>query len=166
MPSGEGAPSCGNGDVGDTRELKFRIEGEPPRLSCCCRSMSRGENPCGEGCPEKWNGSSFGEIEMDARGLNLPCRPAKDSGEATDGTVGLCVAEVPWKTPGKGKPCWPPLAVEPVGIGGEKGNGGYCIDALLFSVDRAGEIDGASAGSSSPKETPSALSLASCNSLT
>jgi hypothetical protein len=89
-----------------------------------------------------------------------------ERGEATEGTVGLWVADVPWNAPGKGNPCGPALVADEVGIGGEKGKGGYWFGVCLLKFEGAGEIDGGGAGSSSPKDTPSALSLASFNSLT
>jgi hypothetical protein len=59
------------------------------------------------------------------------------------------------------------LDADEVGNGGEKGNGGYCIDCIevwRLMLDAAGEIVGA--GSSSPEVTPNARSLASDSSLT
>lgn len=58
------------------------------------------------------------------------------------------------------------LEAEDVGIGGENGSDdGKCvIDACRLMVE-PGETDGGG-GSSFPKETPSALSLASCSSST
>ena len=56
------------------------------------------------------------------------------------------------------------LAAEEVGSGGEKGNGGYCIEVRRLTFDTAGEMVGAV--SSSPRETPRARSLASLSSPT
>lgn len=53
------------------------------------------------------------------------------------------------------------LEADEVGRGGEKGNGGYCTDGCRLRSVVTGEMDGGGAGSSSPNETPRALSLAS-----
>jgi hypothetical protein len=68
------------------------------------------------------------------------------------------------KGAGNGKPgiAWL-LDAEEVGIGGENGSGGYCAEGMR---DGCEDIEGAISGSSPPNETPRALSLASCNSLT
>ena len=58
------------------------------------------------------------------------------------------------------------LPAEEVGIGGEKGNGGYWLEFCRLGFVPTGEIEGGGAGSSSPNDTPSALSLASLSSLT
>lgn len=58
------------------------------------------------------------------------------------------------------------LAADDVGIGGENGNGGYCIDVLrlMFGFEIADV--GTGMGSSSPNDTPRARSLASESSRT
>lgn len=53
------------------------------------------------------------------------------------------------------------LEADDVGKGGENGRGGYCIEACLLIFDTAGDFVGGGGGSSSPKDTPSARSLAS-----
>lgn len=65
------------------------------------------------------------------------------------------------------------LEAEDVGIGGEKGRGGYCVIVARRlrpcgwgEVDEGGRGAGGGGGSSSASETPSALSLASVNSST
>lgn len=127
--------------------LRFASEGEPTR----CPSMMEGDHPCGEG------------IEIDARGLNLLNGP----GDAPAGIPGLWAAEVTNGTlNGKPGTAWL-LDAEDVGIGGENGRGGYCIDVCRL-IDVAGEIAGGGGrgGSSSPNETPRARSLASLSSST
>lgn len=72
--------------------------------------------------------------------------------------------------PGKGNCCNPWLEADDVGMGGEKGNGGYCVIVarlLRGACERLGEMDAAEGGgSSSASDTPRALSLASVNSST
>lgn len=72
--------------------------------------------------------------------------------------------------PGKGNCCNPWLEADDVGIGGEKGNGGYCMIVarlLRGACEGFGEMDAAEGGgSSSASDTPRALSLASVNSST
>ena len=101
---------------------------------------------------------------MDCRVLNLPWTP-KGTGEAPAGKPGLWVDAAPgMKGAGNGKPgiAWL-LDAEEVGIGGENGSGGYWAEGMRDGCD---DIEGAASGSSPPNETPRALSLASCNSLT
>lgn len=65
-------------------------------------------------------------MEIDARGLNLPCMPLKDAGEGIEPIAGLW-ADEPWperKGGGKANAC-PLLPVEVAGKGGENGNWGY-----------------------------------------
>jgi hypothetical protein len=54
------------------------------------------------------------------------------------------------------------LAAEEVGTGGEKGNGGYCIEVRRLILDTTGEIVGAASPSASaPKRALSFASLSS-----
>lgn len=88
-----------------------------------------------------------------------------DAGEAIEPGFELWLVEIPGMIVGeKGLPLcdkWL-LAADAEGIGGENGNGGYCIEACRLIFDTAGDTT----GSSSPKETPKARSLASASSLT
>jgi len=105
--------------------------------------------------------------ETDALGLYFPWICACiEAGDATEPGFELWLVDNP--APGsrageKGFGCcviWL-LAAEEVGSGGEKGNGGYCIEVRRLTFDTAGEMVGA--GSSS---TPRARSLASLSSST
>lgn len=59
---------------------------------------------------------------------------------------------------------WP--VADEGGIGGEKGSGGYWFEFWRLRLVAAGDMEGGGAGSSSPNDTPRALSLASFSSLT
>jgi len=142
-------PSGVKGDVGDIMALRLASEGDPTLWPC---NISWGDHPWGDG------------IAMDARGL---CLAENDTGDMPAGMPGLGAPDIP-KGPGKGKPgvAWL-LDAEEVGIGGEKGSGGYWCDGCRL-IEVAGDIagGGGGTGSSSPNETPNALSFASFNSST
>jgi hypothetical protein len=98
--------------------------------------------------------------------LYLPCKCACiEAGDAIEPGFELWLVERP--APGikvgeNGLGAW--LAADEVGKGGEKGNGGYCIEACLLMFDTAGEAAGGS--SSPPSEPRRAASLASRRSAT
>jgi hypothetical protein len=85
-------------------------------------------------------------MEIEARGLYLPIWGAlNDTGDATEGIPGLCVAEDPLpdkKGAWKGNPgCCELAPAEDVGIGGEKGSGGY-----WFIMPGAGDAEAMPSG--------------------
>ncbi len=108
---------------------------------------------------------------MDARELCIPGteRGLNEAGESTEGRAGLCAAEDPLLAMNggmKGNPCGTLLLAEEVGIGGEKGSGGYWLEFCRLRLVPTGEMEDGGAGSPWPNDTPSALSLASLSSLT
>ena len=108
-------------------------------------------------------------MEIDARLLNFWWKDGglNEAGDAAEVIPGLCAAEVPLKKGApKGNPCGTLLPADEVGIGGEKGSGGYWFEFCRLGLVPAGDMEGGGAGSSSPNDTPSALSLASLSSLT
>ncbi len=116
MPSGE------KGEPGD---IAWSMEGDPLRPICCCCSNICGDHPSGDGRPERWNESSCGDTEIDAREANLPTGGLNETGEGPDGIAGLCDADGP---PGRkgaenGKPGWGLLAADGVGKGNDGANG-------------------------------------------
>lgn len=101
--------------------LRFVSEGE----LIWCLSMMEGDYLCGEG------------IEIDVWGLNL----LNGFGDVLVGIFGFWVVEVMnGMLNGKLGIVWL-FDVEDVGIGGENGRGGYCIDVCWF-IDVVGEIVG------------------------
>lgn len=103
MPIGGDMPSGEKGEPGD---ITLKREGEPLRPSCWCSCICE-DHPRGDGWPERWNGSSCGNTEIEARELNLPGTGAlNEAGEIAVGIAGLCDADgAPWKKGvGNGKP--------------------------------------------------------------